>query len=395
MRKGYKQTVVGAIPDDWEVSKLGCFADVTKLAGFEYSKYFNSYKDEGEIIVIRGTNITYNKLDVSDIRTIPRKISNLLQRSKLNKGDLVFAYVGTIGPVYLIDENDKYHLGPNTSKITINRSVSKDFIYSYFKSWLIKNEIIELTSIGAQPSLSMTKIRNFRVLLPPTKAEQTAIATALSDADALIQSLEKLIAKKRLIKQGSIQELLKPKEGWEVKKLGESTNCLDNLRIPLNESQRATMKGDIPYCGANGILDYINDYCIDDDIILIAEDGGYFDEYEHRPIAYKISGKCWVNNHAHILKAKEDMSQNFIFYSLVHKNILRFLASGTRAKLNKSELYKIEIDVPPTIEDQTYIATILSEMDTEISTLENKLTKYKQIKQGMMQELLTGKTRLI
>ena len=192
-----------------------------------------------------------------------------------------------------------------------------------------------------------------------------------------------------------MQELLKPKEGWVVKTLEESTNCLDNLRIPLNESQRASMKGDIPYCGANGILDYINDYCIDDDIILIAEDGGYFDEYAHRPIAYKMSGECWVNNHAHILQAKEDMSQDFVFYSLVHKNILRFLASGTRAKLNKSEMFKIEIDAPLTKSEQTRIATILSDMDAEISALETKLSKYKQVKQGMMQELLTGKIRLV
>ncbi len=107
-----------------------------------------------------------------------------------------------------------------------------------------------------------------------------------------------------------------------------------------------------------------------------------------------MRGKCWVNNHAHILKAKEASDQGFVFYSLVHKNILKFLASGTRAKLNKSEMYKIEMNTPPTKEEQTAIGSVLSDMDAEIDALEQRLTKYKQVKQGMMQVLLTGKIRL-
>ena len=137
------------------------------------------------------------------------------------------------------------------------------------------------------------------------------------------------------------------------------------------------------------------DYVIDDDIILMAEDGGYFDEYEHRPIAYRMIGKCWVNNHAHILKALPKYDQGYLFYSLVHKNILKYLASGTRAKLNKSEMVKIDIPMPKEKEEQTRIAQILSDMDAEIEALEKKLEKYKMIKQGMMQNLLTGRIRLI
>ena len=78
---------------------------------------------------------------------------------------------------------------------------------------------------------------------------------------------------------------------WEVKTLGEMTDSLDNLRVPLNESQRERMKGDYPYCGANGVLGFVDNYVVDDDIILMAEDGGYFDEYETRPIAYRMTGK--------------------------------------------------------------------------------------------------------
>src|SRR5208283_2637948 len=138
-------------------------------------------------------------------------------------------------------------------------------------------------------------------------------------------------------------------------------------------------------------LDYINDYCVNDSVILMAEDGGYFDEYMTRPIAYMMSGKFWVNNHAHILKSKEGFDQDFLFYSLVNKNILSFLASGTRAKLNKSEMNKITIKLPEEKTEQTSIAAVFSDMDAEITALEAKLSKYRQIKQGMMHNLLTGR----
>ena len=151
--EGYRKTKVGIIPNDWDVDKLGSHAFITKLAGFEYSNYFNSYKDGGEIIVIRGTNITNNKLDLTDVKTIPVETSKKLPRSKLSKNDLVFAYVGTIGPIYLVEEDNKYHLGPNTSKIRVDNSLDLKYLFNYFTSWLIKNEIVELTSIGAQPAI--------------------------------------------------------------------------------------------------------------------------------------------------------------------------------------------------------------------------------------------------
>lgn len=204
----YKQTELGMIPEEWEVKRLGELAGITKLAGYEYSNYFNSYKDGGEIIVIRGTNITNNKLNLSFIKTIPKKVSDSLPRSKLNKNDIVFAYVGTIGPVYLIEENNRYHLGPNTSKITANKLNSPKFLYTYFTSWLIKGEIIEKTSIGAQPSLSMSKIRSFKIITPPTLKEQNAIATTILDMDAEIAALETKLAKYKQIKQGMMQNLL-------------------------------------------------------------------------------------------------------------------------------------------------------------------------------------------
>ena len=193
--------------DKWNEKKLGDIAEITKLAGFEYSKYFNSYKDDGDIIVIRGTNITHNNLDLSDIKTIPQSTSNFLQRSKLQKGDLVFAYVGTIGPIYLITESNKYHLGPNTARITVKDNISPQFVFWYFCSSFAKKEIDENISVGAQPSLSMTKIRKFKISLPDY-SEQTAIAEILNDMDAEISALEEKLVKARQVKAGMMSELL-------------------------------------------------------------------------------------------------------------------------------------------------------------------------------------------
>ncbi len=272
------------------------------------------------------------------------------------------------------------------------RTIKQNSNYLFYQ--LNRNKyFLSYDSGSGQTNLRKQEVLDCPVLIPPLP-EQTAIATALSDMDALIAQTEKLIDKKKAIKQGVMQELLRPKEGWVKITIDQCCDILNNLRQPLNDSERQKMKGDIPYCGANGVVDFINEYLTDEDIILMAEDGGYFDEYKTRPIAYRMSGKSWVNNHAHILRAKMNFNQDFIYYSVVHKNILDYINGGTRAKLNKSELKNIEIFCPVKSE-QDDISKILSDIDLQITALENCLVKLKLQKQGMMQALLTGEIRLI
>ena len=280
-----------------------------------------------------------------------------------------------------------------------HKNLSNVFLAYYLK--YIKNKLNDLASGSTFKEITKGTLVNIDIPFLPLE-EQRAIAEALSDVDGLLNALEVLIAKKRAIKQAAMQQLLTGKtrlpgfsEAWETKRLEEIADCLDNVRIPLNEAQRAGMSGDYPYCGANGVLDHVNDFVIDDDVILIAEDGGFFDEYAYRPIAYRMKGKIWVNNHAHVLKAKPNYSQGFLFSSLVHKNILPYLAGGTRAKLNKSEMNKIEVQLPLNTNEQEAIASVLSDMDAEIVALEQRRDKTRAIKHGMMQQLLTGRVRLL
>ena len=397
IKEGYKQTEIGVIPKDWEVKKLGSVSDITKLAGFEYSLHFNSYNDGGDIIVVRGTNITHNKMDLSDVKNIPTSTSNKLQRSKLFKNDLVFAYVGTIGPVYLIEEDNKYHLGPNTSKITVKKELFSKFVYHYFTSGLLKKEIVEHTSIGAQPSLSMSKIRSFRIIVPPTVAEQTAIATALSDADGLITGLEKLIAKKRNIKQGAMQQLLQPKEGWEVKKLG------DYVKITSGESPSKFnfKQNGVPYFKVDQ-LNNSEKYQIDtpyyiETINIIPKGSLIFPKRGASILLNKVrilKEDSFMDTNLMTLTLSEELESEFIYYMLIYIELWRIADTTSIPQINNKHINPIEIPFPSK-EEQTRIATILSDMDSELSALEQKLEKYKKVKLGMMQELLTGKTRLV
>lgn len=168
----------------------------------------------------------------------------------------------------------------------------------------------------------------------------------------------------------------------------ECCEILNYLRFPLNSEQRFEMKGEFPYYGANGVQGYINKWKFDDDLILIAEDGGNFEQYTSRPIAYRVKGKCWVNNHAHVLKSKNEFSQDFIFYSLEHKDILFYIAGGTRSKLTQGELKKITISHPDKIEANR-IGEIIKTNDEAIAHTEALIAKYQRIKIGLMQDLLT------
>lgn len=354
--------------------------------------------DLGEVATLqRGYDLPYRSRKPGSVPIVTSSgVSETHAEARVPGPGVVTGRYGTIGKVFFIRED----FWPLNTTLFVKDFHGNDPL---FISYLLRTiDFHSHSGKSGVPGVNRNDLHALTVRVPQSTDEQRVIAGALGDVDALLGALDKLIAKKRDLKQAAMQQLLTRQTRlpgfsgeWGLKKLQDVTHCLDNLRVPLNEEQRAKMKGDYPYCGANGVLDYVSGYLVDDDIILMAEDGGYFDEYKYRPIAYRMIGKCWVNNHAHILKAKEGFNQGFIHYSLVHKNILKFLASGTRAKLNKSEMNKIEINVPQTLDEQTAIAAVLSDMDAEIAALEQRLAKTRSLKQGMMQELLTGRTRLV
>lgn len=399
---GYKRTEVGVIPSDWDVVLLGNL--------FVFKNGLNKAKQ----FFGTGTPIV-NYMDVFEHPGI--RINDLLGRVNLSHeeirnfevrlGDVFFTRtsetVEEIGAasVMLEEPCDTVFSG-----FVLRARPRDDRLDDHYKQYCFGSRATrsQIVSNATYTTRALTNGRSLSavfVAVPP-KPEQHAIAEALSDVDGLLTALDALIAKKRTFKRAAMEQLITGKTRlpgfsgvWEMKRLELIINCHDHVRRPLNGTQRGNMPGPYPYCGANGVLDYVNDFVIDDDVILIAEDGGFFDEYAHRPIAYRMKGKIWVNNHAHILKAKRGYSQGFLFYSLVHKNIVPYLASGTRAKLNKSEMNKIEINLPLHYAEQKAIASVLSDMDAEITMLERRREKTRTVKQSMLQQLLTGRVRLL
>jgi len=203
----FKDSPLGRIPEEWEVVRLGEVAFITKLAGFEYTEFFD-YSLEGEIILIRALNIKDGKLDLTNIYTMPKKISLKLGRSKLKKGDIVMSYVGTIGECAIIPSNNKFHLAPNVAKISVrSKNVLSEYILYYLLGILGKKEIKIVISSTTQDALSMSNIRTIRLLLP-SLPEQQRIAEILSQLDQTIEKEEQYKEKLERIKQGLMEDLL-------------------------------------------------------------------------------------------------------------------------------------------------------------------------------------------
>ena len=392
VRKGYRKTDVGMIPKDWGVKKLG---DITKTVASGKSK---SKADSGLYTVYGSTGVIgFNyDFDYEGERILVARVG---------------ANAGTVNRV-----EGKYCVSDNT--LIVDLKCDFDFSYAfYFLKYYNLNKLI----FGSgQPLITGSQLKNLQIPLPPTKAEQTAIATTLSDADALISSLEKLIAKKRNIKQGAMQELLMPKEGCMMKKLGEiftfSGGYSASREQLSNDGFCYLHYGDI-HGAKKTFINVKNEYTeipklkillknvspksllSDGDIVFV--DASEDDEGTSRHIVVKNpDGIPYISGlHTIVAKSKDNSLDNdfkrYCFQTKVVKGQFKFYAVGTKVSgISKTNIAKIEIAIPSKAE-QTRIATILSDMDAEIEHLDQKLDKYRMIKQGMMQELLTGKTRLI
>ena len=167
---------------------------------------------------------------------------------------------------------------------------------------------------------------------------------------------------------------------WKKVKLEDICDILDSKRIPISEEKR--IKGEYPYYGANGIQGYINDYIFDEELILLAEDGGNFGS-KTKPIAYKINGKTWVNNHAHVLKAKNEIiSTDFLLYSLMFYDVTKLIAGTTRKKLTRKGMEKISLLIP-NLDVQDKITNYLKKIENFISFRKNQLNYLKELAKSL------------
>ena len=393
VKPGYKQTEVGGIPEEWESSKIGDFSFVTKLAGFEYTIHFD-YSKSGPVIAVRALNIKNGTLDLTEVHTIPRKTSDDLPRSKLVKGDLVISYVGTLGRVAMIPEDEKFHLAPNVAKICVDKDrVAPEFLAQFLNSFNGQKLIFDAAASTTQAALSMGNLRGIFFVRPPLP-EQRAIATALSDVDGLLGGLDRLIAKKRDLKQAAMQQLLTGQTRlpgfhgeWEVKRLGEH---IVRLKKTTRPSSAGRAEGAYPFfTNTTKPVDRFLDEADFDTEAIIANTGGeaYFNYYNG---SFAAMSDCFV--------FETKIVTRFLYYFL--KSVERavndngFTGSGIK-HLDKKYFYQMEVRCPAELPEQTAIASVLTEMDAELAALEQRLEKTRALKQAMMQELLSGRTRLV
>lgn len=284
--------------------------------------------------------------------------------------------------------------------------------YTYYYLKNIQEHIYSLACGSAQPHIYPKDVASIWLLLPPLE-EQRAIAEVLDSVDEAIERVEEIIVATERLRDALLHELLTrglpgqhsewkevPGLGtipasWKVTRLDDIVDILDSRRVPLNFEQRSGMSGIYPYYGANGIVDYINDYIFNEQIelILIAEDGGNFDQYRYKPVALRIKGKCWVNNHAHVILPRNHIQGSFIFHSLRHRDLRAYVSGSTRSKLTRLELCRIPMGWPE-IAEQWAIAGVLDSVDEAIELAREELGALRSAQNSISDALLTGRVRV-
>lgn len=395
--KGYKQTEVGVIPEDWDTATL---QDICVENGMVRGPFGGSLKKQffvrDGIKVFEQKHAIYKSVEIGSYFITESKF-NELKRFEVRGGDFIISCSGTIGRIYQIPEDaPEGIINQALLKIETDNNKIDDRYFSYYFEWEdFQNRIIESTQGGAMKNLvGMDVFRNTTIPLPPTIKEQQAIAEALSDVDGLIGSLDGLIAKKRQVKQGTMQQLLTGKRRlpgfsgeWEERKLGDfldyeqPTNYLvkdteynDNNQIPVLTAGKSFILG-YTY-EAFGVFTELP--------VIIFDDFTTASKYVDFPFKAKSSAMK-------MLVPKNDKVHIRFIYEIMQ--LIKFPV-GDHKRHWIGAYQHVDITVPSP-EEQGSIAKVLGDMDTEIRGIEQERDKYKAIKQGMMQNLLTGRIRLI
>ncbi len=409
VKKGYKWTEVGVLPEDWEVKELGFISDV-KTGPFGSALHQKDYVDDGTPIItvehLGEQGIVHDNLPmVSDAD------KKRLSSYSLNSGDIVFSRVGSVDRNSLVKKIENGWLfSGRLLRIRLNEGeVHPPYLSYYFHHESTKQRIRSVAVGQTMASLNTQILKGVKVAFPPSLPEQTAIAAALSNTDALINSLEKIIEKKRLIKQGAMQELLRAnpdsnREGWEVKRLGEIGDCIIGLTYSpdnVKESGKLVMRSSNIQEGALSFEDNVYvDVSVPDKLILQKNDILICVRNGSRELIGKcalIDGQAIGETFGAFMSVYRSPYNEFIINvfqsNIIKRQIDEYLGATINQITNKS-LNSFEIPFPSP-DEQARISGILLDMDAEIETLAQTLSKYRHLKQGMMGELLTGKTRLV
>lgn len=414
---GYKLSEAGIIPEDWEALPLGGICKVQ--GGFAFKS--ERFKKTG-VPILRISNIQSGYLDVNEVvyYSVGEKIP---KQFEVNDGDALIAMSGaTTGKVGIYNENGVAYLNQRVGKFVLHGNADIRYIQHVVGSDLYKIALNNMLEQGAQPNISSSQLERIVIRKPTIEIEQKIIADVLSDTDKLIACLAQLIAKKQAIKTATMQQLLTgrtrlppfskrsdgtPKgykqselgqipEDWEVVSLGDASQFIngrayalhewESSGVPVIRLQNLTGRGDEYYYSNLQLPE--RQYCDFGDLLFMWS-------ATFGPVIWKGS-KAIYHYHIWKIECKGGNNKTFLFYLLgdmTERLKNNSSSGGTMLHLTKEKMESTKT-ISPSVEEQTAIGNVLSDMDSELNTLEQKLAKARDLKQGMMQQLLTGRIRL-
>ncbi len=384
LKPGYKQTEVGVVPSVWKASRIGGVVSFSGGSQPPRSTFrFVPTKNYVRLIQIR------------DYKTdeFETYIPESLARKRCTANDIMIGRYGP--PIFQILRGIEGSYNVALIKVTPSDQIERDYLFSILKQEKLFQLINSLSRRSSgQTGVDMPALKRFGLPLPPLP-EQRAIATALSDVDALIGALDQLIAKKRDLKQAAMQQLLTGQtrlpgfsELWKVKQLGD----VSTIKTGKKNNEDKVDEGQYPFFVRSQTVERINTYSFDGEAILVPGEGGI------GSIFHYIVGR--FDYHQRVYKISDfnpEFCGKFIFFSMTqmfNKQAMRNSVKATVDSLRLPAFQEFEF-LAPSSEEQTAIATVLSDMDAEIAALEARRDKTRSLKQGMMQELLTGRIRIM
>ena len=304
------------------------------------------YVQEG-FPLVTSKNIIDGKLDLSTVNYLTQKdYDKINERSKVDRGDIIMPMIGTIGNPLLIGDFYKFAI-KNVALIKFpNKNISNRYIWYFLKSDAFNKYVAEKNRGGTQKFLSLNDIRRMKVPYI-SYFEQISVVEKLDMVyKVIMQRIKELQLLDDLIKARFVEMFGDPvinPMSWEKKRFDEICENLDSRRKPISSSDR--VGGIYPYYGASGIVDYVEDYIFNENILLVSEDGANL-LMRSTPIAFSVSGKVWVNNHAHVVRFKEMCLQKYveIYFSLI--DISDNITGSAQPKLNQAKLNAMLIPIP-------------------------------------------------
>ncbi len=392
VKPGYKQTEVGMIPETWDARPLKDLC--LKITDGDHA---TPNRTSSGYYLLSARNVLNGRIDVSDVDYVGiDEFRRMKRRCGPEENDVLISCSGTIGRVAVVPAGFECVLVRSAALAKPDREQADGVFLQYaLQSTNLQSQIAASVNQGAQPNLFLNHIERLVCPSPPIP-EQRAIAAALSDVDALLAGLDRLIAKKRDLKQAAMQQLLTGQtrlpgfQGkWEVRLLGE----IAHIKTGSRNNEDKIEDAEYPFFVRSAVVERINSYSHDCEAILVPGEGRIGDIFHY------INGRFDVHQRVYaITQFKPAVSARFVHLYMAMNFGAWAMQNTVKATVDSLRLptfLTFELLMPPTKDEQVAIAAILSDMDAELSALAARRNKTRALKQAMMQELLTGKTRLV